>query len=183
MNENMKIMLSPAGAGIAMICFFLPWVEFSCGELRQNMSGAEIGGIFWVVFAAAVLILLAYFYFRNSDELAKARPVVLLCSLTALAILSYKYLDFKSGAQDGIAGLNQLSQMAGMQQFENGQEMQIPEVGIKIKIGGYGTIVGFVLALVGGFMLGGGDDSRPTKKAIISYYQTADTREKSGTPT
>jgi len=183
MNDSTKILLSPAGAGIALICFFLPWVEFSCGELRQSMSGAEIGGIFWVVFAAAALILLAYFYFRNSDELAKARPVILLCSLVALAILSYKYMDFKSGTKNGIAGLNQISQMAEMQQPENGQNMQIPEIGINIKIGGYGTIFGFVLALIGGFLLGNNNDSRPSKRAIISYYQAAETKEKSGAPT
>lgn len=182
MNENIRLMTSPTGAAIALICFFLPWLEFSCGELKQSMSGAEIGGIFWVVFAAAAIILLAYFYFRNQDELNKARPIILLCSLVALALLFYKYMDFKSGAQQGIAGLNQISQMAGNQQAGADPNMQMPEIGISLKFGGYGTIAGFLIALVGAFMLGSEGDSKAAKRAIISYYQTADTQEKKGAP-
>jgi apolipoprotein N-acyltransferase len=99
MEDIKKIWLTPAGAAIALICFFLPWVEFSCGEMRKSISGAEIGGIFGVVFAAAALSLLAFFYFKNTDELPRAKPIVILCSLVALAILIYRYFGFKSGAK------------------------------------------------------------------------------------
>lgn len=127
----------------------------------------------WVVFAAAALSLLAYFYFKNSDELSRARPVILLCSLVAPAIMLYKYIDFKSGAQDGLQGLNQLSQMF---EFKSnaGENFQMPDIGFHIKFGGIGTILGFVLTLIDGFFLGDTEISKPPRKAVVSYYQEAD---------
>ncbi|NLI16991.1 MAG: hypothetical protein GX409_11960 [candidate division Zixibacteria bacterium] len=174
MGDDKKIWLTPAGAGIALVCFFLPWVEFSCGEMKQSISGSEIGGIFWVVFAAAALCFLAFFYFKNSDEVERARPIIILGSLVGLGILLYKYFDFKSGAQTGLQGLSQLSQMQGFQsQF--GAQAQLPQMGFHIKYGGIGTIIGFVLLLLGGLTLGGGGtgrgSGRPSRKAVISYYQ------------
>jgi hypothetical protein len=187
MDDDKKILLTPAGAGIALVCFFLPWVEFSCGEMRKSMSGAEIGGIFWVVFGAAALCLLAFYYFRNSDEVERARPIVILGSLVALGILIYKYFDFKSGAQDGLQGLSQLSQMPNFQSSP-GEQMNIPDIGFNIKYGGIGTIVGFVLTLLGGLTLGSGGggrvSGRPSKKAVISYYQEPGTqKDKTKAPT
>jgi hypothetical protein len=176
MDDDKKLLLTPAGAGIALVCFFLPWVEFSCGEMRKSISGSELGGIFWVVFGAAALCLLAYFYFKNSDEVERAKPIVILSSLVALGIILYKYFDFKSGAQTGLQGLSQLSQMPNFQS-SFGDQASMPDIGFHVKYGGIGTIVGFVLSLLGGLTLGssggggGRISGRPSKKAVISYYQ------------
>lgn len=174
MDDDKKIWLTPAGAGIALVCFFLPWVEFSCGDMKQNISGSQMGGIFWVVFGAALLCLLAFFYFKNSGEVERAKPVVILGALVGLGILLYKYFDFKSGAQTGMQGLSQLSQMPNFQSTFGQQQM--PDIGFHIKYGGIGTIVGLALSLLGGFMLGSGDGGgrgagKPARKAVISYYQ------------
>jgi hypothetical protein len=96
-DENRGIWLTPTGAGIALICFFLPWIEFSCGTMTGSISGAEMGGVMWVVFVAALLSLLAFYYFRNYDELDRAKPVVVLSGLTAIAIMVYKFFNYKSG--------------------------------------------------------------------------------------
>jgi hypothetical protein len=174
MDDDKKIWLTPAGAGIALVCFFLPWVEFSCGEMKQSISGSELGGIFWVVFGAAALCLLAFFYFKNSDEVERAKPIVILGSLVGLGILLYKYFDFKSGAQTGLQGLSQLSQMSEFQSQFGGQT-QLPDMGFHIKYGGIGTIIGLALALLGGLTLGSGGggraSGRPSRKAVVSYYQ------------
>jgi hypothetical protein len=187
MDDDKKLLLTPAGAGIALVCFFLPWVEFSCGEMKKSISGSEMGGIFWVVFGAAALCLLAFFYFKNNEEVERAKPVVILCSLVALGIILYKYFDFKSGAQTGLQGLSQLSQMPNFQ-GTFGDQANMPEIGIHIKYGGIGTIVGFVLSLLGGLTLGssgggGGISGRPARKAVISYYQEpGKEEEKAKTP-
>jgi hypothetical protein len=50
-----------------------------------------------VVFAAAALCFLAFFYFKNSDEVERARPIIILGSLVGLGILLYKYFDSNRG--------------------------------------------------------------------------------------
>jgi amino acid transporter len=176
MDDNKKSWLTPTGAGIALICFFLPWIEFSCGDIKKSISGAELGGIFWVVCGAAVLSLLAYFYFKNSSELGRAKPVVILSALMAMTILIYKYFDFKSGTQNGLEGLSQLSQMPNFQS-NSGEPMKIPEMAFSLRFGGYGTIVGFMMTLIGGFFLEDQETSRPARKVVISYYQEAGNRQ------
>lgn len=172
MGENRGIWLTPAGAGIALICFFLPWIEFSCGGMKGTISGAEIGGVLWVVFVAALLSLLAFYYFRNYDELDRAKPVIILSALVALAIIIYRYFNYKSGMNCFQGGAGQLSEIPALKGFL-GDSTQIPEFGFKIEFGAYGTLIGFLISLIGSHFLDKQDLSEKPTKAVISYYSEA----------
>jgi hypothetical protein len=71
MSENKgdkKVFLTPAGAIIALICFFLPWVKVSYAGKVKNVSGAEVGGIFWLVLVSALAIIGALFLKTGCDK-------------------------------------------------------------------------------------------------------------------
>jgi len=127
-SNNLKIFTSPAGAGIAIICFFLPWVKFSCGGPPKYASGAELGGVFWLVFFAALAIVGAFFILRSQKQTVKSRPVIIISSIVAMAVILFKYIEFANGGKSGI---------------------RPGDIGLSIQFGGIGTIIGFVVALIG----------------------------------
>lgn len=177
-DENRGIWLTPAGAGIALICFFLPWIEFSCGTMKGTISGAEMGGVMWVVFVAALLNLLAFYYFRNYDELDRAKPVVVLSALVAIAIMVYRYFNYQSGAGCCQGGVDQLGNIPAMKQLM-GNNADFPDFGFNIKYGAYGTISGFLLSLIGGHFLDKQQVSEKPARAVISYYsESSDKKDK-----
>ncbi|MGB8658188.1 MAG: zinc ribbon domain-containing protein [Candidatus Zixiibacteriota bacterium] len=133
--ENKSVFLSPAGAVIALICFFLPWVKFSCSGIEQTVSGSQIGGELWIIFAASVIILVVFYLFRNQKQLDKACPVVILSSLAGLAVLLFKFLKF-----------------ATPQKTEFGT-ITLKDIGLSIQFGAVGTVIGLLMALIGsGFL-------------------------------
>lgn len=127
-----KLFLSPGGAVVALICFFLPWVKFSCTKgMEETASGADLGGVFWLVFVAAILILLAFLYFKSTGAVERAKPIVLLSGIGALAVVLFKYLRFAAGTKTEFGTIR-------------------PEdIGLTIQFGFVGTIFGLLIALVG----------------------------------
>jgi hypothetical protein len=127
--------LSPAGAAIVLICFFLPWLHVSCGAKKMILRGSSMGGIFWLVFASAVLILAAYLYFKKRGKAEHARFFFLIGSITALVILIYKYITVALNPDI---------------------PFYIPErmIGFELKPGALGTILGLLMAFGGGIILG-----------------------------
>ncbi len=64
-----KKFLSPGGAGLVIICFFLPWVKFKCAadDASHNMSGFDLANhanMIWLVLIAAVFIIGVFFYYH-----------------------------------------------------------------------------------------------------------------------
>jgi hypothetical protein len=177
LDENRGTWLTPAGSGIALICFFLPWVEFSCGSVKGTISGAEMGGVMWVVFVAALLSLLAYYYFRNNDELDRAKPVVVLSALVALAIIVYRYFNYKSGINCCQGGAEQLGAIPAIHELMGNAD--IPEFGFSFQFGAYGTVIGFITSLVGSYFLDKEEIIEKPPKAVISYYsESSEKKEK-----
>ncbi|HRS51452.1 MAG TPA: hypothetical protein P5067_03370 [Candidatus Marinimicrobia bacterium] len=134
-KKDSKIFLSPAGAIIALICFFLPWVRFSCMGETKNASGADLGGLFWVVFAAAIFIVVIFFVFQKRKELAKSKSFILIASLAALVIILIQYVRFSSGKQTEFG------------------RIRPQDIGLTIQFGSIGTVIGFILSLIGSFFL------------------------------
>ena len=130
-KEDKKIFLTPTGAMIALICFFLPWVKVSCGRTTRSYSGPEIGGIFWLVLLAALVMTFAFFYFRNRNQPEKSRYVAIIGSIIALASIYIKYISVAYGQ-------NSLLVKAGTKM-----------VRFKVQIGAIGSILGFILILIG----------------------------------
>jgi len=141
-KDDKRVFLTPAGAIIALICFFLPWVKVSCAGKVNYLSGAEIGGIFWLVLITALAIIVAFFYFRNQKKIEKSRPVAILGSIITLAVILIKYVSLAWEQKSVFA-------KAGSKVID-----------CTIQIGAVGTVIGFVMAVVGAGFLKTGCDKR-----------------------
>ena len=130
-----RFLVSPAGAGIALVCFFLPWGRFSCAGLHKSMSGAQLGGSFWSLFWVAFLLIVVggVLVFLRREILAQA--LVLLCSLYALIFLVEKSIAFSRGVGTPLGHIHP------------------QDVGISPRPGGIGTLLGFLLAAGGSLWL------------------------------
>ena len=87
--QLLKAFLSPAGAGLVLICFFLPWVRVSCAGKEMIISGHTLGGVFWLVLGAAALSLAAFFYFHKRQKPKNARPFLLAISPLSVILISH----------------------------------------------------------------------------------------------
>jgi hypothetical protein len=134
-KEDKKIFLTPAGAMVALICFFLPWVKVSCGRIVRTFSGPDIGEIFWFVLIAALVIIVTFFYSRSKKQLEKSKYVVIFSSIVALAAIFIKYISLVCGQKNVLvkAGTKAI-------QFE-------------IHVGAMGTIIGFIVVIIGSFFV------------------------------
>jgi magnesium-transporting ATPase (P-type) len=136
MKEILKkysIFFTPSGAGIAIICFFLPWVKVSCGAITIQASGARIGGPLWLVLVSAVLILgtFIYFYVWRRKNLLKAKMITLTGAIAAVIIMLYKFIFA----------------------FAGGGEVKFSEMGSVLRIGAFGEFFGFMLAIIGSIIM------------------------------
>jgi 4-amino-4-deoxy-L-arabinose transferase-like glycosyltransferase len=127
--------ISPTGAGIILICFFLPWMKVSCGSKDMILSGAGIGGIFWLVFASALTMLFLFIFLVKRVRRLFLRVVFLLGSIVSAAVLFYKYATVASDPEIPFY----LPQ--GMVKFE-------------LKTGALGTILGLAMTTFGTLILG-----------------------------
>lgn len=127
--------LSPAGAGIVIICFFLPWLRVSCGAKKITLAGSDLGGVFYVVLGAAVLMLTAFVALTIIGRSGLSRLICLSGSVIALGIIVYKSIQVALDPEI---------------------PFYIPErmIGFELKTGAIGTIAGLILALAGTFIWG-----------------------------
>lgn len=133
-KPRLRAFLSPAGAGLVLICFFLPWMRVSCGGKEMIISGQNIGGIFWIVLEAAAFSLFSFLYFQKRRKIKNARPFLLAGALSALGIILYKYISIR-------------------------RDPKIPfyipasAINVDIKIGAIGTILGLLMVGAGSMLL------------------------------
>jgi hypothetical protein len=129
--------ISPSGSALTLICFFLPWMEVSCVGQTKYISGADKGGDIWVVFAAAAIALGAFLYFYKIKKLSQAKPIIILASIVAIAFISYKCFQLSAGIDTGFG------------------RIKPSDLGFKsqIQVGGFGTIIGLTMSLIGSFRL------------------------------
>lgn len=126
------LFLSPAGALLTIVSFFLPWAKISCAPVvDRTVSGASLGGMLWLVLPLAAGSLAAFLYFAVRRSVGRSRLLVVVASAAALAIIVAKCLSLARGAQSGMSGI--ASNL----------------VGVRLQLGGAGTLCGLVLSLVG----------------------------------
>lgn len=73
--------------------------------LRDGYGGslrARIGGIFWAIFAIAIAIFLAFFYFWKIRQLLKIRLAVITGAVFSLTVLLYRFFDAFGGEPSDI---------------------------------------------------------------------------------
>ncbi|SYZ72160.1 membrane hypothetical protein [Candidatus Zixiibacteriota bacterium] len=126
--KDLTKFLTPSGAGIAIICFFLPWVRVSCGTVTVEASGARIGGIFWAVLGVSIIMLLSFFYFWKKRDMVTMRLVALIGGLFSLMVMIYRFIDAFGGDASNI---------------------KISDVGATVRYGAWGEFFGFILAMLG----------------------------------
>jgi hypothetical protein len=131
-TKKNSVFTSPAGAIIAIICFFLPWVKISCGPFSSNASGLDIGGILWLSFICAIGILVIFYIFFRQNRIEDAKPGALIFSIGGLIVIigSYFVETGKTGISPSIEDLSDF-----------------------LAVGAYGTIIGFIIAFIGSFFL------------------------------
>ena len=137
-----SIFLSPAGAGIAAVCFFLPWIKGSCGPITVEANGVRIGGIFWLVFAAALLTIALFAYFWKRRQFKSFRLAAISCASVSFGIIVYKFIETFSG---------------------NAFNIDFAEIGSMLRVGAFGTLFGLALTVVGVVIT----DKRQNKKPDI----------------
>jgi hypothetical protein len=144
-KQKFHELLSPAGAGIVLICFFLPWLRVSCGTKKMLLRGSDMGGALYIVLIAAILMLIAFAFFGFLGKAHKCRHVFLWASLVASGTIAYKYIT---------VALN-----PDIPFYIPGKM-----IGFELKIGAFGTILGLLLAGLGALLLGRSQGEESPKK-------------------
>jgi len=131
------IFLSPAGAALTLVSFFLPWAKVSCDPVvHRTVTGPSLGGLFWLVVPLGVGILLSFFYFLRRLAVGRSGPFIVAISAAALAIVVAKCLMLADSATSGVSG-----KAASAFSF-------------RLQFGGVAMFGGLVISLVGA-ILGG----------------------------
>lgn len=130
-NSNQRaLFLTPAGAAIAAISFFLPWIRISCLG-TSSYSGMDFGGIYWIVLLMAIAIFGAYFLLRKFKRLHLLGIITAIATVVAWGVIAYGCLSVAGGKKILFVRLGP------------------DDVHLKIHVGGYGTFLGYALALIG----------------------------------
>lgn len=145
---NVMSWLSGGGAIIVLICFFLPWIEFSCSGVKESLSGADIGGIYWLIFLLSLIALILFLTFTGIKQAKKAAPYIIISSIISLGIMIWKIIEFYQGEDVGY-GLGKIKPS---------------EIGLSLKAGIYGTIIGLIVTLIGAFFLKNENDNIDNRK-------------------
>jgi len=136
--------ISGSGALVALLCFFLPWVEVSCGGMRISASGLDLAS--------------------RSSEMGEGSGVLFLVPLAAVAVLVSIYLavsnpNLKARAialWEFIAGFVGLI-VTGLVYFAVQDARSNPEyfgMGLLLNLiyGYWGTLAGFIAVIVGAIL-------------------------------
>ena len=117
-----KRTLIPLGGLIIIVCFFLPWIR-ACDT---NITGLQLATdedmgdpIIWLILIIGIIILVGFFTLKE-----KSRILTIISSVAGFMLLLWKILVPISKGE-------------------------MRELGLGILAGGYGTILGLILALLG----------------------------------
>jgi hypothetical protein len=74
---------------IALICFFLPWIQLSCGAAENRLSGVDLArdghGALWLI----PPLMLAVLFLSLARAWKESRQVVAIVSLVAGLVSAY----------------------------------------------------------------------------------------------
>jgi hypothetical protein len=98
-NRNcLAVWLSPAGAFIILVCFFLPWLEVSCSGKKIIGSGlyfAQKAAPLWLIPAFAVLVLLLFIWYRRGLSLAWFKVLLITLAALGIVMLVFTYISIE----------------------------------------------------------------------------------------
>ena len=128
--------ITPAGGIVALLCFFLPWVKFDCSGTTVTLSGFEIAtqgqlNLTTLALVAAVAIIGISLYMLKEQTPWKSRLPVLISSGIGLGCLFFGFLRLNTGVDTGLG------------------KISLKELEASFQFGVFGTIIGFILSIVG----------------------------------
>jgi uncharacterized membrane protein len=134
--------ISPLGAAIAVISFFLPWVSGSIKLFGYNAGGmafsgadlAKFDGSLWLFPLAGVVGIGGFLFCRTQSKVSAARPIVAGSAIFAFVFMFIKLITIQQQ-------LRQIPDL-GLAQYNSGLDVQ-PQIGI------FGLVLGFLACLVG----------------------------------
>ena len=157
MKQN-SLSVPIVGGGIAFLCFFLPWIKLNMSALglgstlpqikvNLSVSGFKIAtgaaNLTTLAFLAALAILGVCIYMMSQKTPWKSRIIVLISSGIGLLFVLFKLIQF-------IPGLNpQMNVVSGVLKSID-SDANIGNL-ISLQFGGFGTAIGFIIALIGGW--------------------------------
>ena len=157
MKQN-SLSVPIVGGGIAFLCFFLPWVKLDMSALglgnafpqvKINLSvsgfrfATSTADLTTLAFLAALAILGVCIYMMSQKTPWKSRIIVLISSGIGLLFVLFKLIQF-------IPGLNpQMNVVSGVLKSID-SDANIGNL-ISLQFGGFGTAIGFIIALIGGW--------------------------------
>ena len=157
MKQN-SLSVPIVGGGIAFLCFFLPWIKLNMSALglgdalsqikvNLSVSGFNLAtgtaSLTTLAFLAALAILGVCIYMMSQKTPWKSRTIVLISSGIGLLFVLFKLIQF-------IPGLNpQMNVVSGVLKSID-SDANIGNL-ISLQFGGFGTAIGFIIALIGGW--------------------------------
>ena len=157
MKQN-SLSVPIVGGGIAFLCFFLPWIKLNMSALglgdalsqvkvNLSVSGFNLAtgtaDLTTLAFLAALAILGVCIYMMSQKTPWKSRIIVLISSGIGLLFVLFKLIQF-------IPGLNpQMDVVSGIWKSID-SDANIGNL-ISLQFGGFGTAIGFIIALIGGW--------------------------------
>jgi hypothetical protein len=137
--------VSSSGAGLAVLCFFLPWIRVSCAGQSVDLSGWQL--------AAGTTVGSGFGAQRVPGE-----PILFLVLLAGLGVLALAYFSLQRGYLTeldglGVIGLGALPLLVLFIKF-SGTHEQPPQLGfvVEYRYGLWGVILGYIAVIVGGVM-------------------------------
>jgi hypothetical protein len=97
-----RIRATTTAALIVLICFFLPWIQLSCGATRETASGVDLArdgsDVLWLI----PLLMLALLFFGFAKAWKERQELTALVSLVSGLITAYlmnrERLKFEDGS-------------------------------------------------------------------------------------
>ena len=164
MKQN-PLILPIIGGGIALLCCFLPWIQIDISSLGLDqdipqskefltISGFHLatgnGNMPYPFFAALVLIMVC-FYTLYEKTPWKSRKPVLVCSGIGLLLVLFTLFSFRQEFREGTPLAGKILEYA-TSKVELGQIASL-------QFGGFGAVIGFIVALIGGWNIPKSDTS------------------------
>ncbi len=129
--------LTPAGAGVTVLCFFLPWMKVSCSGTR-SLSGYDLAnhaGLLWVILIAAAVTLVVSTILIIRGRLSRGRFLATGGPLAAIAAIVFEGVRNWDKIRSGVKVIG------------------IVGVDVALQIGFFGTMIGLLAALAGGIVI------------------------------
>lgn len=176
--KQKSLILPLVGGGIALICFFFPWMKFDMSSLGLDqaipqfkvitISGFKIatdsGNLTTLALLAVVAIIGVCIFMLYEKTPWKAKIPVLICGGIGVILVLFTLLRF-------IQGVSEVKRLAE-EALKSTTEVE-PDKIISLQFGGFGAIIGYVLALIGAWYIPKSDDSPKLNDSIDDNEQEA----------